>query len=122
MAAASSELWNRDLPADIAATLEEFRAKSVEAFGDSLKSILRGGRRDRTPRHAATYRAHHRAERCATWNAARAITGTAPALENIATLFDPPMSTYTEADWSRQILMPLARRCCSTCATCTRTR
>ena len=35
---------------------------------------------------------------------ARAITGTAPALENIATLFDPPMSTYTEADWSRQIL------------------
>ena len=40
MAAASSELWNRDLPADIAATLEEFRAKSVEAFGDSLKSIL----------------------------------------------------------------------------------
>ena len=36
--------------------------------------------------------------------AARAITGTAPALENIATLFDPPMSTYTEADWTRQIL------------------
>jgi uncharacterized protein (UPF0276 family) len=36
--------------------------------------------------------------------AARAITGTAPALENIATLFDPPMSTHTEADWSRQIL------------------
>jgi uncharacterized protein (UPF0276 family) len=35
---------------------------------------------------------------------ARAITGTAPALENIATLFDPPMSTYTEAQWSRQIL------------------
>jgi uncharacterized protein (UPF0276 family) len=36
--------------------------------------------------------------------AARAITGTAPALENIATLFDPPMSTCTEADWSTQIL------------------
>lgn len=35
---------------------------------------------------------------------ARAITGIAPALENIATLFDPPMSTHTEADWSRQIL------------------
>jgi uncharacterized protein (UPF0276 family) len=35
---------------------------------------------------------------------ARAITGTAPALENIATLFDPPMSTYTEVEWSRQIL------------------
>jgi len=35
---------------------------------------------------------------------ARAITGSAPALENIATLFDPPMSTYTEADWSRRIL------------------
>jgi uncharacterized protein (UPF0276 family) len=35
---------------------------------------------------------------------ARAITGTAPALENIATLFDPPMSTCTEAEWSRQIL------------------
>jgi uncharacterized protein len=36
--------------------------------------------------------------------AARAITGTVPALENIATLFDPPMSTMTEAEWSRQIL------------------
>jgi uncharacterized protein (UPF0276 family) len=35
---------------------------------------------------------------------ARAITGSAPALENIATLFDPPMSTYTEAEWSRKIL------------------
>jgi uncharacterized protein (UPF0276 family) len=35
---------------------------------------------------------------------ARAITGVAPALENIATLFDPPMSTHTEAEWSRQIL------------------
>jgi predicted nucleotidyltransferase len=40
MSAASSELWNRDLPADIAETLEEFRAKSVESFGDSLKSLL----------------------------------------------------------------------------------
>lgn len=35
---------------------------------------------------------------------ARAITGLAPALENIATLFDPPMSTLTEAEWSREIL------------------
>ena len=40
MSAASTELWNRDLPADIAATLEEFRAKSAETFGDSLKSVL----------------------------------------------------------------------------------
>ncbi len=36
--------------------------------------------------------------------AARAVTGLTPALENIATLFDPPMSTLTEAAWSRQIL------------------
>jgi hypothetical protein len=36
--------------------------------------------------------------------AARNITGSAPALENIATLFDPPMSTFTEANWTRQIL------------------
>jgi uncharacterized protein len=36
--------------------------------------------------------------------AARAITGIAPALENIATLFDPPMSTLDEAEWSRRIL------------------
>jgi uncharacterized protein (UPF0276 family) len=36
--------------------------------------------------------------------AARAVTGLTPALENIATLFDPPMSTLTEAEWSRQIL------------------
>ena len=35
---------------------------------------------------------------------ARAITGSVPALENIATLFDPPMSTLTEAQWTRQIL------------------
>src|SRR5688572_8587080 len=35
---------------------------------------------------------------------ARAVTGVTPALENIATLFDPPMNTYTEAEWSRQIL------------------
>lgn len=40
MSAASSDLWNRDLPPDIAATLDEFRAKTVEAFPDSLKSIL----------------------------------------------------------------------------------
>jgi len=36
--------------------------------------------------------------------AARAVTGLTPALENIATLFDPPMSTLTETEWSRQIL------------------
>jgi hypothetical protein len=35
---------------------------------------------------------------------ARAITGVVPALENIATLFDPPMSTHPEAEWTRQIL------------------
>ena len=35
---------------------------------------------------------------------ARAITGSTPALENIATLFDPSMSTLTEAQWTRQIL------------------
>jgi uncharacterized protein (UPF0276 family) len=35
---------------------------------------------------------------------ARAITGSVPALENIATLFDPPMSTLSEAQWTRQIL------------------
>ena len=40
MSAASSELWNRNLPPDIAAMLEEFREKSVEAYGDSLKSLL----------------------------------------------------------------------------------
>lgn len=40
MAVTSSDIWNRDLPADIAATLEEFRAKSVESFGASLKSLL----------------------------------------------------------------------------------
>lgn len=36
--------------------------------------------------------------------AARAVTGLTPALENIATLFDPPMSTLAEAAWSRQLL------------------
>jgi uncharacterized protein (UPF0276 family) len=35
---------------------------------------------------------------------ARAIVGTAPALENIATLFDPPMSTMRESAWTAQIL------------------
>jgi predicted nucleotidyltransferase len=40
MSAVTSELWSRDLPADIASTLDEFRAKSVESFGDSLKSLL----------------------------------------------------------------------------------
>jgi predicted nucleotidyltransferase len=40
MSAASIELWNRDLPPDIASTLDEFRARSVEVFGDSLISLL----------------------------------------------------------------------------------
>ena len=35
---------------------------------------------------------------------ARAITGLMPALENIATLFDPPMSTLTEVEWTRRIV------------------
>ena len=40
MSAAISELWKQDLPVDIAATLEEFRARSAESFGDSLKCLL----------------------------------------------------------------------------------
>lgn len=40
MAAAIGGLWNQDLPGDIATTLEEFRAKSVDDFGDSLKSLV----------------------------------------------------------------------------------
>ena len=40
MAAAIKEVWMQDLPPDIAATLEEFRARSIEVFGDSLKSLL----------------------------------------------------------------------------------
>lgn len=35
---------------------------------------------------------------------ARAVTGVAPALENIATLFDPPMSTLAEPDWTSRII------------------
>ena len=35
---------------------------------------------------------------------ARAITGVMPALENIATLFDPPMSTLSESEWTRRIV------------------
>jgi uncharacterized protein (UPF0276 family) len=35
---------------------------------------------------------------------ARAITGMTPALENIATLFEPPMSTLSETEWTRRIL------------------
>jgi uncharacterized protein len=35
---------------------------------------------------------------------AYAITGVMPALENIATLFDPPMSTLSESEWTRRIL------------------
>jgi predicted nucleotidyltransferase len=40
MSAAISDVWNRDLPPDIAQTLDEFRAKSVEIFGSSLTSLL----------------------------------------------------------------------------------
>jgi uncharacterized protein (UPF0276 family) len=35
---------------------------------------------------------------------ARAVTGVVPKLENIATLFDPPTSTLSEAEWTAQIL------------------
>jgi uncharacterized protein len=35
---------------------------------------------------------------------ARAVTGLVPRLENIATLFDPPTSTLSEAEWTAQIL------------------
>jgi uncharacterized protein (UPF0276 family) len=35
---------------------------------------------------------------------ARGVTGAMPALENIATLFDPPMSTFSETEWTRQIV------------------
>jgi uncharacterized protein len=35
---------------------------------------------------------------------ARAVTGFTPKLENIATLFDPPTSTLSEGEWTRQIL------------------
>jgi uncharacterized protein len=35
---------------------------------------------------------------------ARAVTGMMPALENIATLFDPPTSRFRESDWTRRII------------------
>lgn len=35
---------------------------------------------------------------------AHAVTGAIPALENIATLFDPPMSTLSECEWTRRIV------------------
>jgi len=35
---------------------------------------------------------------------ARRVVGTAPLMENIATLIDPPASEYTEAEWLRRIL------------------
>jgi predicted nucleotidyltransferase len=40
MAATSRDTWGSDLPADIAAALEEFTAKSVQSFGDALRAIL----------------------------------------------------------------------------------
>jgi predicted nucleotidyltransferase len=40
MAAESSELWSQNLPPDVASTLEEFRSRSVECFGDTLTSLL----------------------------------------------------------------------------------
>jgi uncharacterized protein len=41
---------------------------------------------------------------CANLELARRIVGTAPMVENIATLIDPPASPLTEAEWIRQIL------------------
>jgi uncharacterized protein (UPF0276 family) len=35
---------------------------------------------------------------------ARAVTGVIPALENIATLFDPPLSTFSESEWTRRVM------------------
>lgn len=35
---------------------------------------------------------------------AESVTGLTPALENIATLFDPPMSTLAESEWTTRIL------------------
>jgi predicted nucleotidyltransferase len=40
MAAMSREVWGSDLPVDIVDALDEFRTRSLESFGDSLKSIL----------------------------------------------------------------------------------
>lgn len=40
MAATSREVWGSDLPVDIVDALDEFKTRSVESFGDSLKSIL----------------------------------------------------------------------------------
>jgi predicted nucleotidyltransferase len=40
MGATNREAWASDLPTDIADALEEFTAKSVQAFGDSLRAIL----------------------------------------------------------------------------------
>jgi predicted nucleotidyltransferase len=40
MAATNRDVWGKDLPADIADALEEFKTTSVDSFGDSLKSIL----------------------------------------------------------------------------------
>lgn len=36
----SREVWASDLPGDIADALEEFKTRSIEAFGDSLRSLL----------------------------------------------------------------------------------
>ena len=40
MTATNREVWANDLPADVADALEQFKAQSLESFGDSLKSIL----------------------------------------------------------------------------------
>jgi predicted nucleotidyltransferase len=40
MAATSREAWASDLPTDVADALQEFKASSVESFGDELKSIV----------------------------------------------------------------------------------
>jgi predicted nucleotidyltransferase len=40
MAAMNREVWGSDLPADVADALEEFKARSVDSFAGSLKSLL----------------------------------------------------------------------------------
>jgi len=40
MSATNREVWGNDLPGDVADALEEFKARSIDAFGSSLKSLL----------------------------------------------------------------------------------
>ena len=50
------------------------------------------------------------------------MVGSAPLVENIATLIDPPGSDYDEIDWINSIMVRRPAACCSTCTTFTRTR